>query len=207
SADLTGSYARVRVRCAHFLIGDELRRDAMSGQCSPVATVRSACFDDVAAMAAIKANGWATTYSGLVPDDVLARFTDVDAHRTTIGAAIGDSFVVVLVATLGDDTVGFGLCRWNDPEGGYLDSLHVLPELRGRGVGLHLLRSIAGELHERGVASLQLHVVEGNAGAGRFYERHGAHLVGSTPAAWATSVTELVYRWSSLRALLGGSID
>jgi ribosomal protein S18 acetylase RimI-like enzyme len=54
-----------------------------------------------------------------------------------------------------------------------LDTISVLPEERGRGLGGRLLDAVYGELRSRGIGELALAVMEGNDDAVRFYERRG----------------------------------
>ncbi|HXV96607.1 MAG TPA: GNAT family N-acetyltransferase [Gaiellaceae bacterium] len=56
---------------------------------------------------------------------------------------------------------------------GDLDTISVLPEERGRGLGGRLLAEVHAELRRRGIGELSLAVMEGNDAAVRFYERHG----------------------------------
>ena len=55
----------------------------------------------------------------------------------------------------------------------YIQTLEVLPERRGRGVGGELLRRIEGSARAAGAQSIWLHVDAENAAAIRLYERHG----------------------------------
>lgn len=54
-----------------------------------------------------------------------------------------------------------------------LDSLAVLPEERGNGLGGALMDAVCDELRRRGIREISLAVMEGNEGAARFYERRG----------------------------------
>jgi ribosomal protein S18 acetylase RimI-like enzyme len=54
-----------------------------------------------------------------------------------------------------------------------LESLSVLPDERGDGLGGRLMDAVFEELRRQGVEELALAVMEGNAGALRFYERRG----------------------------------
>ncbi len=56
---------------------------------------------------------------------------------------------------------------------GEIESLAVLPEYRGRGVGTRLLDALEHELDNDGVRDLVLGVLPGNAAAIRLYERRG----------------------------------
>ena len=66
---------------------------------------------------------------------------------------------------------------------GELETLSVLPEERGTGIGSALLAAVRDELGRLGAGELSLHVVPANQDALRFYERHGFQ----TFALWVTS--------------------
>jgi GNAT superfamily N-acetyltransferase len=59
----------------------------------------------------------------------------------------------------------------------HLEDLFVLPELRGRGIGLLLLRAVAAAAVARGCPRLDWNVLDWNTDAIGFYERQGAHLL------------------------------
>lgn len=54
-----------------------------------------------------------------------------------------------------------------------LVDISVLPEARGRGIGDQLMEAFEAEGRARGVAALDLAVVEPNVAARRLYEKHG----------------------------------
>ena len=56
---------------------------------------------------------------------------------------------------------------------GELESLSVLPEERGNGLGGRLMDAVFEELRRLGVEEISLAVMEGNDDAARFYERRG----------------------------------
>jgi GNAT superfamily N-acetyltransferase len=58
----------------------------------------------------------------------------------------------------------------------WLEDLFVLPEARGRGAGLALLRTLAGIAVRRGCGRLEWSVLDWNRPAIRFYRRLGADL-------------------------------
>jgi ribosomal protein S18 acetylase RimI-like enzyme len=60
---------------------------------------------------------------------------------------------------------------WAEPAGwAEIDSLALLPEARGQGIGEQLLARVQAEAGGR---ELRLFALAGNAGALRFYEREG----------------------------------
>jgi ribosomal protein S18 acetylase RimI-like enzyme len=62
---------------------------------------------------------------------------------------------------------------WRGAPGLYVVDLFVLPEARGRNVGLDLLRASAQRFAARGAQFIKLEVDETNTGAERFYARLG----------------------------------
>ena len=62
---------------------------------------------------------------------------------------------------------------WRGAPGLYVVDLFVLPEARGRNVGLALLRCSAQRFAARGAQFIKLEVDETNTGAERFYARLG----------------------------------
>lgn len=62
---------------------------------------------------------------------------------------------------------------WRGAPGLYVVDLFVLPEARGRNIGLDLLRCQARRFAARGAQFIKLEVDETNTGAERFYARLG----------------------------------
>jgi ribosomal protein S18 acetylase RimI-like enzyme len=71
-------------------------------------------------------------------------------------------------------TVNSGSPTWAAVERfAYIESVSVLPELRGAGIGKRLLDAASEHLDELGVSRIELTAVARNAEALRFYEREG----------------------------------
>jgi len=79
------------------------------------------------------------------------------------GRAVGYAFV----------TVGAGFASWGEERLADLQTLSVVEEERGRGVGTALMDAVDERLAELGVRELKLTAANANAGAQRFYERRG----------------------------------
>lgn len=69
----------------------------------------------------------------------------------------------VTVATIEDKLVGFAAVK-----GDWLEQLYLDPAWTGRGIGSQLLRHVTARM-----THVKLFCFEANAGARRFYERHG----------------------------------
>jgi ribosomal-protein-alanine N-acetyltransferase len=81
------------------------------------------------------------------------------------------------VAELEDRVAGYSVL-WFAADESELGDIAVLPELRGTGIGRHLLRESLRAARARGARSLYLEVRETNAVARRMYETDGFEVVG-----------------------------
>jgi ribosomal protein S18 acetylase RimI-like enzyme len=93
---------------------------------------------------------------------------------------------ILLIATVDNQAIGYGLAHilevddtwipdtWRTGRRiGEIESISVLPEHRGSGLGSELLEGLEGRLAAAGVDDLILGVLPGNADAIRLYERRG----------------------------------
>lgn len=92
--------------------------------------------------------------------------------RTLLG---GTSTFAVLG---GDPAVGLALVTlrpnvWSDGPVALLDEMYVEPSQRGTGTGGAILAHMVEICLELGVEAIEINVDESDAGAMRFYERHG----------------------------------
>jgi ribosomal-protein-alanine N-acetyltransferase len=76
----------------------------------------------------------------------------------------------------------------------YIETIEVLPHMRGRGIGTELLRLIEGSARDKGAAAIWLHVESQNAGAIRLYESHGYVCEGRKENYYARARAGLIYR-------------
>lgn len=151
-------------------------------------SIRWATVEDAAGVAAVHVNAWRVAYAGLIDQAVLDR-QSVEARtqmwrnwiaRSQLGQApdgYGDVAHRLLVAELDGEVLGwasFGGGRDDDRrELGELAGLYVDPTSWTRGVGHALIERAQQELAAAGWTEGYLWVLDGNARAIRFYERHG----------------------------------
>jgi ribosomal protein S18 acetylase RimI-like enzyme len=107
-------------------------------------------------------------------------------RRALYEELLGKPDTLLLLAVGGDAAVGYGLAQVLPVEQtwipdtwatgsriGEIESLSVLPQYRGSGLGSELLRRLEDHLYEQGVEDLILGALPGNRDAIRLYERRG----------------------------------
>jgi ribosomal protein S18 acetylase RimI-like enzyme len=107
-------------------------------------------------------------------------------RRALYEELLGKPDTVLLLATAGEALVAYGLAHvmnaaetwaadtWvTGPRIGEIESVAVLPDQRGRGLGTALLDRLDDELRLQGVTDLVIGLLAGNAAAARLYERRG----------------------------------
>ncbi len=116
-------------------------------------------------------------------------------------AAAEPNTILLVAQEPAGEVAGFALAFLASQPEPLLESLHVLREFQGRGVGTLLLRATAASLQGRGYTSMRLGLIAGNAGAARFYRRLGGAFAGLEPTGWAEGVWHEVYRWQDTSVL------
>jgi ribosomal protein S18 acetylase RimI-like enzyme len=94
---------------------------------------------------------------------------------------LGDPDAFVLIAESDGGPVGYAMVQLRGPEETWatgdrvaeLETLAVLPEHRGKGIGSALVERMHEELRRLGVDHFVVSVIASNADAVRFYERLG----------------------------------
>ena len=100
------------------------------------------------------------------PAALAARLRELLATDATIALLAGDPPIGVALVTLRPNV-------WYERGVALLDELYVRPDRRGMGLGTALLHTAVDRVRDRGAGLIEINVDEGDAGARRFYERHG----------------------------------
>jgi GNAT superfamily N-acetyltransferase len=173
-------------------------------------TIRAAGLADAAAIAQLHTLSWQSAYRGILRDDFLERTLPENRrvlwHERLSQSERPDQFV--LVDEEAGTIRGFACAFLDaDPEWGcLLDNLHVVPGLKGQGLGRQLMVAVAQrvwQLRPRG--RLHLWAFEQNLAARRFYERLGG-MINKCHAELAPDGSQLNavrYGWSDLSGLAG----
>ena len=136
---------------------------------------------------------------GLAALDLMGRYGRTAARiETDLRAALarGDGLLVAMEGEVPQGLAWF-LRAGTLGMGGYLRLIAVLGAAQGGGAGAALLAAFEEEVARESAHGFLL-VSDFNAGAQRFYERHGWTRVGAIPGLVVADVAELVY-WKRLR--------
>lgn len=101
--------------------------------------------------------------------------------RTFMRQLIQQADAATWIAEQDGRACGFGIVEWTREASGtvaYIQTLEVLPEIRGQGIGGELLRRLDSSAREACASEIWLHVDAENAGAIRIYQRHSFTAMG-----------------------------
>lgn len=167
--------------------------------------IRPAEAADAEAIGQVHVISWRETYTGILPERVLARLS-VEARsrmwRTMLDRPAPASAAFVAEDDEGD-IVGFASCGPQrtptlDFAGEYY-ALYVLQAAQRQGIGRTLMAAMSNQLSRSGLVSASLWVVSDNHRAIRFYERFGGVMVGTQEERRDGYVlSEVAYGWREL---------
>jgi GNAT superfamily N-acetyltransferase len=172
-------------------------------------TFRPATFADSQRIASLHTDSWRDAYRSILSEAYLvgpiveerlslwqSRLSSPDADRRYVLLAEAERMLVGLVCVLLDKEPLWGAC---------LDNLHILPKLRGHGLGRRLFsRAAQWVMSTEPGWPIHLWVFEANSSARRFYESLGGEVVENrlNEAPGGTEILSLCYVWCDLRVLL-----
>lgn len=172
--------------------------------------IRPAVKSDISQIAKIYVASWQSTYRGILGDDYLDAM-EVEAAEAKWSGYLEkpDHFAFVACANDENETderpiAGFAAGMKNSevwPDSGLLDSLHIAPDFRGRGIGKKLMAAFAAELRRRGIEGMAITVIEGNDNAQAIYRHLGAQVVGRRKSFYGGNVDEVVLFWRHVSVL------
>lgn len=175
-----------------------------------VIALRAAVPADAPRIAQAHVACWRETYAGMLPDEVLATLSVPERAAMWEGILTqSPSSTTVFVVEQNNEIAAFGACGGQrDAElagkgyEGEVSSIYVLRSAQRHGVGTALMRSMATALMAQGLAGMSLWVLRENAGARRFYDRLGGHILGEKVESRSYGeIVEVTYGWTDLSRL------
>lgn len=104
-----------------------------------------------------------------------------ELRRRKYLTALADPDAFVMIAEWSERAVGYALVSLGEGPSGWdlgervadVETLSVLPEARGQGVGTRLMDAVEAELSRLGIGAVRVLVITANEEAVHFYERRG----------------------------------
>lgn len=159
--------------------------------------IRLATAQDCAAIRTVASEAWAATYASTIAPHNQHAFLQQAYSDGALAQQLQRPGGRLVVAEVGQRVVAYAASLERTPEAAELQSLYVLPEHQGQGVGSALLRHEMARLAERGIQVLLVSVLRENERARRFYEHHGFQAFSQdTAPVGDQQIVEVVYgRW------------
>lgn len=176
--------------------------------------LRRATVADAEAIAAIRIEGWRTTYRGMIPDSYLddMNMNENLLHWRTILQALPtkEDALCVYVAVSDNEIVGFvSAMKLAEPKlgkEGEINAIYIRPQWQRCGIGKRMMHKAARSLQAMGCQSCVIWVIDGNAQARNFYEELGAEILVEQDFSWdGLDLTEVGYGWNDLNVLLASA--
>ena len=179
----------------------------------PQIVVRPARGDESAAIAQVHDACWRDTYTGMVPDAVIAGSRLAD--REALWAVLLRLPAVARCAYVAEDARRIVGCAWGGPEESgdlvyraELLGLYLLRDYRGRGLGRALLGAAIGSLRAQGYPNLLLWALADNTAARGFYRALGGELLRERNGEMrGYPIREVAYGWPDSASLVRDALS
>jgi len=157
-------------------------------------TYRESNPDDTSAIQNVLFNTWIASYADFIPMSDIQWYFNNYYSDINFARLFDDPDTWHFVAVLKEHTVGYARAKRNrEQERFYLESLYVLPEFQGRGIGTDLLRIVEKKALEHGHADVWLGVMVQNIPSLEWYKKLGFTFVEESPFQMGkTSVNHLI---------------
>ena len=147
---------------------------------------------DAAVITGLRKAIWATTYRGIYPDEVIDQY-DTEGHLRRDLGRIHDPSCRVRLIMDGDRPIGY--LYFQHRTGVHIQSLYVLREYQGRGVGRAAFGLVRSYCREQGLTSFTCNCNEHNGPARGFYEHQGGVVVGADVGHENHQEDQITYRF------------
>lgn len=170
--------------------------------------IRKAVEADAAGIARVYVDSWRTTYTGLLPEQALARRSSADRQEYWAWALTSQEPPRAIFVAESEEREIVGFASGGPERAWDLDfeaevyAIYLLEDYQGRGLGSRLMGALAGYLAEAGLSSLMVWVLASNP-AVQFYLRLGGLKVGEREETIAGTVLhEHAYAWERIEELI-----
>jgi ribosomal protein S18 acetylase RimI-like enzyme len=179
----------------------------------PEFSIRPATAADIPALAHITAEGWRASYDGVASAEWLASLNETELQEKWKNWFGAESWNVLYAEEQegGAGFISFGKLKTpppgsspiRPPYAAEIYAIYLLPEARGTGLAIELMKQAALALREKKVKSLCLWVVDKNARANAFYKKLGGERIGKKDIRIGDApAREVCYGWRDTARLV-----
>lgn len=150
--------------------------------------------DDTAATQKVLFNTWVASYADFIPMKDIQWYFNNYYSDINFARLFDDPLVWSFVAEVKGHVVGYARGKLNNDQNRfYLESLYVLPEFQGQGIGSELLKIVEKKASEKGHTAVWLGVMVQNIPSLEWYKKLGFKFVEESPFQMGkTSVNHLI---------------
>ena len=171
--------------------------------------MREATYSDIPVIAQVHVDTWRSTYSGIVPDEVLTNLSyekRENAWQKVFDQAPNSNGFTYISEEETGQVIGFvdgGRERTgNQVYRGEINALYILSNYQNKGIGRNLVRLAVERLRQMDIHSMLVWVLENNP-ACKFYEALGGQRIQSKDIEMRdNTLVELAYGWTDTSPLL-----
>lgn len=145
-------------------------------------TYRECTVDDTNDVQKVLFNTWLASYADFIPIKDIQWYFNNYYSEINFAQIYDDPTAFSFVGEIKKHIVGYARMKINkDQNRCYLESLYVLPEFQGKGIGTDLLKIVEQKAKEHSFAQIWLGVMEQNIPSLEWYKKLGFQFVEESP--------------------------
>ena len=168
--------------------------------------IRKATIQDAKGIGKVHVDSWRTTYKNIVPTDFLNNLSYEQRTHLWENHLLDETIYVLVAENERGEIIGFTSASKREtnpvPNSNYLDTLYLLEEYHGTGVGKQLFKEIFIYFNQKNYEKIFVEVLAENK-TRYFYEHFGAKFLKSIEIKIGGKILEeLVYEWNDINEVL-----
>ncbi|MFA6469612.1 MAG: GNAT family N-acetyltransferase [Bacteroidota bacterium] len=145
-------------------------------------TYREWSLDDTNDIQKVLFNTWLASYTDFIPITDIQWYFNNYYSEINFAQMFDDEFSTGFVAEIKKHIIGYARMRINiEQQRCYLESLYVLPEFQGQGIGTELLKIVERKAQEKSFNQIWLGVMQQNLPSLAWYKKLGFSFVEQSP--------------------------
>ncbi len=145
-------------------------------------TYREWTLDDTSEIQKVLLNTWIASYADFIPMSDIQWYFNNYYSEINFARLYDDPNTTSFVAEIKENIIGYARMKVNQEQNRcYLESLYVLPEFQGKGIGTDLLKMVEQKALQFSFNQIWLGVMEQNAPSLEWYKKLGFQFIEQSP--------------------------